>query len=78
MFLQTDLSCLCDPGFSGSDCSVSSQPRPTKLVDDFNSNSLANWLEVEGGYHTSVGCGIACKLQKWLWNNNDDYIDQQK
>ncbi|KAL8563520.1 hypothetical protein ACOMHN_064345 [Nucella lapillus] len=43
-------ACLCDEGWEGNDCSVSTSPLPTLLTEDFNDDyDEENWVKVIGG-----------------------------
>ncbi|ESO91434.1 hypothetical protein LOTGIDRAFT_228850 [Lottia gigantea] len=42
-------SCICDEGWSGISCNISTSPLPDILIDDFNVESTKNWINIVGG-----------------------------
>jgi hypothetical protein len=48
--------CVCDEGYSGVNCNVSSRPLATKLEENFNGSLSDQWDIISGG-NVSTACG---------------------
>lgn len=61
---------MCDPGYSGSDCSVPEAPNPDFLKEDFEGiPTEAIWKNV---------CHISCQSQKGFYNLPVGYAHKKR